>query len=172
MGAALTVGRHLRPSPDRPRDLLVGVGGIGTGLFFDLEGDHTLGREESRPGRLRDVRDYCKLHIIAHYIAVLLGARPSGRPFRAVPVGKVGDDAAGRRLREEMAEAGMDTSLVEAVPGQPTLLGVCFQYPDGSGGNITPTVSAASTLTAADVDRAAPLLAAHAGRGIALAAPE
>ena len=51
---------------------LFGVGGIGTGLFFNLEGEHTLGRNESRTGQLLDVRDFCKLHIVAHYISKLL----------------------------------------------------------------------------------------------------
>jgi sugar/nucleoside kinase (ribokinase family) len=138
-------------------------------MAFALEGDHDLGRNESRPGRLLDVRDYCKLHIIAHYPAVLLGARPDGVPFRVVPVGKVGADQAGRRLVHEMAEAGMDTSFVDTVASRPTLLSVCFQYPDGSGGNVTTSVSAASELGTGDVDRAAGLLD---GRAIALAAPE
>ncbi|HEX9186839.1 MAG TPA: PfkB family carbohydrate kinase [Vicinamibacteria bacterium] len=163
------------PSPgtapgDRARyRRLVGVGGIGVGTFFALEGTHDLGRNESRPGRLLDVRDYCKLHIIAHYPAVLLGARPEGIPFHVLPVGKVGIDEAGLRLRAEMSEAGMDTRLVEAVPGHPTLQSVCFQYPDGSGGNITTVDSAASLLTAADVDRALPWLDHET---LALAAPE
>ncbi len=52
---------------------LIGTGGIGAGAFFALDGNHTLGREESRSGRYLDRRDYCKLHIIAHYVQVLLG---------------------------------------------------------------------------------------------------
>ena len=148
---------------------LVGVGGIGAGTVFGLEGDHDLGRNESRPGRLLDVRDYCKLHIIAHYPAVLLGGRRSGPPFRVVPIGKVGADETGRRVRREMAEAGMDVRLVEEVPGRPTLQSVCFLYPDGSGGNVTTCDSAASALTADEVDEAAGLLDE---RTIALAAPE
>jgi len=147
----------------------VGIGGIGTGTFFALEGEHDLGRNESRPARLLDVRDYCKLHIIAHYPAVLLGAQASGEPFHVVPVGKLGQDDAGRRLRQEMTAAGMDLRLVEDVAGRPTLQSVCFQYPDGSGGNITTLDSAAATLTSADVAAGASLLDA---RAIALAAPE
>jgi hypothetical protein len=60
---------------------LIGVGGIGTGAFFALSGDHTLGREESRLGKYLDRRDYCKLHIITHYIQTLLGPQfiPSDR---------------------------------------------------------------------------------------------
>jgi sugar/nucleoside kinase (ribokinase family) len=134
-----------------------------------LEGSHDLGRNESRPARLLDVRDYCKLHIVAHYPAVLLGASETGPPFHVVPVGKIGADEAGRRLREEMRAVGMDVRFVDTVEDRPTLMSVCFQYPDGSGGNLTTSNSAAAALTCADVDRAASLLDE---RTIALAAPE
>ena len=145
------------------------MGGIGTGLFFALEGAHDLGRDESRPARLLDARDYCKLHIVSHYPAVLLGARPAGEPFHVLPLGRVGDDEQGRRLREEMRAAGMDVRYVETMRGRKTLLSVCFQYPDGSGGNITTCDSAATELRARDVEEAAGLLDA---RTIALALPE
>ena len=163
--------RHLRFKPDSPYRRLIGVGGIGTGIFFALEGNHTLGRNESRPARLLDIRDYCKLHIIAHYVAVLLGAEPSGTPFHVVPIGKVGDDEPGRRMLQEMSAAGMDLQLVEIV-NHPTLFSVCFQYPSGEGGNLTTTQSAAAELTAEDVSDALPLLSAGSVRSIALAAPE
>jgi sugar/nucleoside kinase (ribokinase family) len=166
------MGRILKPSKKTRYNLLVGVGGIGTGMFFKLEGDHTLGRNESRPAALLDVRDYCKLHIIAHYVAVLLGAKPSGKPFHALPIGKVGDDVQGHRLIEEMRTAGMDTRLVDIVTGKPTMLSICFQYPDGSGGNITTSISAASDLSNADIDCAAKFLGKSGSRGIVLAAPE
>ena len=159
----------LRLPEDPPFTTLVGVGGIGGGMFLALEGDATLGREESRGAHLLDVRDACKLHIVAHHVAVLLGAAPSGAPFHVVPVGRVGADETGRRLIDEMRAAGMDTSRVGTVEGVPTLFSVCFQYPDGSGGNLTTTGSAAATLTEADVDRVAALLEP---RTIALAAPE
>jgi ribokinase len=165
----MSARRTLRLGPDAPFRRLVGVGGIGGGMVLALEGDHTIGRNESRPARLLDVHDYCKLHIVAHHVAVLLGATPGGEPFHVVPLGRVGADEAGRRLVAEMADAGMDTSHVQTVEGTPTLFSVCFQYPDGSGGNLTTVDSAASTLTPADVERAAPLLDA---RAIALAAPE
>ena len=161
--------RALQLSPDAPYRRLVGVGGIGAGLFFALEGNHDLGRNESRPGRLLDVRDYCKLHIIAQYPAVLLGAREDRGPFHVVPVGLVGTDEAGLRLRAEMERAGMDVRFVGALPGSPTLLSVCFQYPDGSGGNVTTVDSAAAFVSARDVDRAEGWLAPDA---LALAAPE
>jgi len=155
--------------PRRRYDRIVGVGGIGAGLFFALEGSHELGRDESRPARLLDIRDYCKLHIVAHYPAALLGARPTGRPFHVVPVGAVGADETGRRLREEMEAVGMDTALVRVAPQRPTLLSVCFQYPDGSGGNITTSNSAAAALRPEDLDGVAGLLDA---RTVALALPE
>ena len=151
---------------------LVGVGGIGTGICFRLEGDATLGRNESRPARLLDVRDYCKLHIITHYVALLLGAKPSGEPFHVAPVGFVGDDERGRRLIGEMSEVGMDTALVKVAGDRPTLFSVCFEYPDGSGGNMTTSDSAAAALAAEDVAAAAPIFDAAAGRAIALGAPE
>ncbi len=161
--------RTIRLRPDAPYRRLVGVGGIGGGMFLALEGDDTLGRNESRPARLLDVRDRAKLHIVAHHVAVLLGARSSGASFEVVPLGRVGQDDVGRRLVTEMGHAGMDTSWIEAVAGSPTLFSVCFQYPDGSGGNVTTSDSAAARLTEADVDRIAHLLDA---RTIALAAPE
>jgi sugar/nucleoside kinase (ribokinase family) len=159
-------------SSDFPYAGLVGVGGIGTGLFFALEGDHTLGRNESRPGRLLDVRDYCKLHIIAHYVAVILGAGSEPDRFHVLPIGKVGDDGPGRAMLHEMAAAGMDTRNVVTIPDRPTTLSVCFQYPDGSGGNITTSDSAAVALTGEDIDDAMRFLRAPAQRYIALAAPE
>src|SRR5690348_17315570 len=79
---------------DSPYEVLVGTGGIGGGMIFDLEGDQTLGREESRAARLRPARDFCKLHIIAHYPAALLPA-----PFSVHPVGAVGLDDPGREMK-------------------------------------------------------------------------
>ncbi len=165
----MTERRTLPLAPDAPFRRLVGVGGIGGGMFLTLEGDRTLGRNESRPARLLDVRDYGKLHIVAHHVAVLLGAEPSGTPFHVVPLGKVGADETGRRLVGEMAETGMDTTHVEETPDAPTMFSVCFQYPDGSGGNITTADSAAATLRGSDVEHIAALLGPHV---IALAAPE
>ncbi len=150
-----------------PYEILIGTGGIGHGYLFDLEGDDTLGREESRAARLREARDYCKLHIIAHYPAVLLPP-----PFRVVPVGAVGNDEPGARLLREMNGAGMDTTLVRTIERTPTTLSVCFQYPDGTGGNLTAADAASARVTPADIERARPLFERHRGRGIALAAPE
>jgi len=151
---------------------LIGVGGIGTGIFFELEGDHTLGRNESRPARLLDVRDYCKLHIVIHYVAKLLGARSSGKPFHVVPVGIVGDDGPGHQMLKAMSDAGIDTTHVYATSKLPTLFSVCFQYPDGAGGNITTSNGAAATLSNEHLDDIADLLRSDGTHTIALAVPE
>ena len=164
--------RALRIDDSSPYQKLIGVGGLGTGIFFSLEGDHTLGRHESRPGRLLDVRDYCKLHIVIHYVAKLLGARASGVPFHVVPVGNVGADAAGEFVRKEMSEVGIDTGLVRTVPRWPTLFSVCFQYPDGSGGNITCNNSAAAALCESDLSCVAEQFRVGGEKIIALAVPE
>lgn len=163
--------RYLRIGENSPFNQLIGVGGLGTGIFFELEGDHTLGRNESRPGRLLDVKDYCKLHIVIHYVATLLGSATQ-RGFRVLPLGNVGDDSAGRTVIQTMAAAGIDTTHVRVVSTAPTLFSVCFQYPDGSGGNITTDNSAAGTLSDEDVSSMATLLSHGGRRSIALAVPE
>lgn len=143
------------------------TGGIGSGLFFALDGNTTLGREESRSGRLLERRDYCKGHIIAHTVQTLVGG-----DFPVVPIGLVGDDDVGRRLLEEMAAAGLNVQHVGVLPGHSTLYSICLLYPDGSGGNLTTNDSASAHLTAAHVEAARPTFTAHTGRGIAVAAPE
>jgi len=146
---------------------LIGVGGIGSGLFFALEGNRDLGRNESRAASLIDSRDYCKLHIVIHYLAVLLE-----RELQIVPVALVGNDSTGLRLIEEMNAVAIDTSHVLISNECPTLLSVCYQYPDGSGGNITASNSAATLLTSRDIDRAESLFEEYSGQCIALALPE
>jgi ribokinase len=146
---------------------LIGVGGIGTGKFFALLGNATLGREESRLGYFIDRKDYCKLHIAAHYVKVLLGPE-----FSVLPVGKVGDDDAGRELVQEMQEVGLDLKYVERCPGYQTLYSFCFIYPDGSGGNLTTADSACSQVDARTVEEAREDFSRFSGHGIALAMPE
>jgi ribokinase len=146
---------------------MVGTGGIGHGSFFLLEGNETLGREESRAGRFLDRRDYCKLHIISHYLRVLMGPA-----FSVFPVGRVGDDDAGTRLLQEMRAAGLDLRFVERVPGSPTLYSFCFLYPDGSGGNLTTASSACAAVDPAAVEAASAVMAGLGTAGIALAVPE
>ena len=145
---------------------LVGVGGIGSGHFFSVDGDKTLGREESRSGRLLRQRDYCKLHIITHYVSTLLG-----KTFATLALGKVGDDEIGRRLLQEMEDADIDTHFVE-VSKAPTLFSFCIIYPDGSGGNLTTNDSASADVDDKLIQKAANQFRHYAGSGIALAVPE
>lgn len=146
---------------------MVGTGGIGSGSFFLLAGTTTLGREESRGGRFLDRRDYCKLHIACHYVKKLMGDG-----FPVSPVGSVGADDPGRRLVEEMREAGLDLRFVDVVPGASTLFSFCFLYPDGTGGNMTTEDSASSRVGPQAIDRAEPVIAGLGRAGIALALPE
>ena len=146
---------------------MIGTGGIGSGMFFALNGNHTLGREESRAGIFLDQRDYCKLHIISHYVKVLLGP-----DFHTILAGKVGEDAVGRSLLDEMRQTGLDVRHVMVDPGSRTLFSVCFTYPDGSGGNLTAADLASEQVDAQTIAAAEPEFARYAGHGIALAAPE
>jgi sugar/nucleoside kinase (ribokinase family) len=150
----------------------IGIGGIGAGMIYALQGDHELGRNESRLGELLDSRDYCKLHIVLHYIARLMGSRREPDSFQVWPVGVVGGDAAGRQILTEMSAAGMDTRFVRTHPALRTIFSICFMYPDGSGGNITSSNSAAAALSVDDLRAAAPYMKAAGARGIALCAPE
>lgn len=146
---------------------MLGVGGIGSGKFFLLEGNHTLGREESRSGRFLDTRDYCKLHIISHYVKTLLGHN-----YAVIPIGKIGDDEVGKNLLNEMRETGMNLNYVKHSEDSPTLFSFCFVYPDGSGGNMTTNDSACSKVDALFIEKAETEFIRFAGQGIALAAPE
>ena len=151
----------------RRYDCLIGTGGIGSGLFFAMKENHTLGREESRSGSYLDYRDYCKLHIISHYVKTLLGPG-----FEVIPLGKVGDDEVGRRLLVEMESVGLDLRYIRTSPSARTLLSICFLYPDGSGGNLTPLESACTEVNESYIAEAEPDFTRFMGRGIALAAPE
>jgi sugar/nucleoside kinase (ribokinase family) len=146
---------------------IIGTGGIGSGKFFQLNGDHTLGREESRSGHFLNVIDYCKQHIILHYIKVLLG--PS---FSVIPVGKIGDDDIGQILFNEMSKTGFVMNRIEKVPYVSTLFSFCFYYPDGSGGNMTTDNSASAQVDAAFIETAGTEIEKFGTKGIILAAPE
>ena len=95
VGAPLSPG-VLRADGSSPYRRLVGVGGIGTGLFFALEGNHDLGRNESRPARLAR---RARLLQAAHR-RPLPGGAPGARPsaFEVLPVGT-------RRRRRDRASA-------------------------------------------------------------------
>lgn len=146
---------------------IIGTGGIGTGKFFVLNGNHTLGREESRSGHFLDINDYCKQHIILHYIKVLLGSS-----FEVIPVGKVGNDDIGQVLFNEMNDMGFIMKLVHKEPQVSTLFSFCFFYPDKSGGNLTTDNSASSMVDAGYIEEAIPEIKKLGSGGIIMAAPE
>ena len=149
---------------------LIGTGGIGRGILFQLQGDATLGRSESRLGVLTDAKDYCKLHIIFHYLAVMLGDGAE-----VLPIGGVGADEAGQTLLAEIAQTGMDCRHIAVHPEAATLFSVCYQYPDKEGGNITTANSASGAVTAAYVrDCVAELekTAPPRGKQMVMAVPE
>jgi len=148
-------------------DALIGTGGIGSGVFFQIEGNATVGREESRAGRHLDQRDYCKLHIVSHYVAVMMDPA-----FSVIPVGCVGADDVGDRLVSEMAEVGLDLRFVRHTPERPTMYAICLVYPDGSGCNLTTSDSASSRVDACLVGESAAEFARFEGRGVCAALPE
>jgi sugar/nucleoside kinase (ribokinase family) len=162
----------LHANAERGFTCAIGVGGIGAGIVYALQGEHELGRNESRLGELLDSRDYCKLHIVLHYIARFMGSGRGPACFPVRPVGVVGNDAAGRQILIEMGAAGMDTQFVRTDPTLKTPFSVCFLYPDGSGGNITSSNSAAGALSFDDLAAALPYMKAAGARGVALCVPE
>lgn len=146
---------------------MIGTGGIGSGSLFLLDGNQTLGREESRSGKYLDARDYCKLHIIAHNVKML-----AGPAFPVFPVGMIGDDDVGGTIFKEMEQAGLEMKYVQYSRGDKTLFGFCFLYPDGSGGNLTTQESACSRVDPLFIDTARPVLEKYTGNFVSLAAPE
>jgi sugar/nucleoside kinase (ribokinase family) len=146
---------------------VIGVGGVGSGSVFLLNGDHTLGREESRTGCFLDQKDYCKLHIILHYVQTLLGPQ-----FQVFPISRVGDDTIGRQLLNEMDNTGMVMKYMGQSVNSDTLFAFCFRYPDKSGGNMSTGDSACSKVDAEFVRMAAKEFSHFKDEGIVLAAPE
>lgn len=147
-------------------DYIVGTGGIGKGILFQLTGNHPLGRNESRLAELTDFRDYCKLHIILHYAAYFTQGK-----IPVYALGCVGRDTAGGELLRELKREGIDTRYIRQDEESKTLYAVCYQYPTGEGGNITTSNSACSKVLPENIDlffeEEKP-----AGRGLFLAAPE
>lgn len=147
-------------------DYVAGIGGIGSGILFQLVGNHTMGRNESRQARLTDSRDYCKLHIILHYVSTFLeGALP------VYAIGRVGKDENGRQLKQSMSCAGININCVSEDIHNPTMYAVCYQYPNGECCNISTENSACRTVGEKDVDHFFQTIPAGS-RGVMLAVPE
>lgn len=157
-------------NPARSFSRVIGVGGIGTGVIYKLEGNHTLGRDESRRAQLMPARDFCKQHIILHYVAKLL--RELRAPVKVLPVGAVGQDEAGQRVRTLMKQAGMDVRHVRTLTNTPTLFSICLLYPDKCGANLTESHSASGRVTVNHVAEVRAELNRHQGRCLVLAVPE
>ncbi len=149
---------------------IIGTGGIGTGVFYRLESNRDIGRDESRPAHRLDQRDYCKQHIILHYLAVLL--RDLKMPVSVIPIGAVGDDDAGTDLLREMRKAGMRLEHVRRLPNAATLTAVCYLFPDGSGGNFTESQSACETVSPRIIRQAWASIRVGWEESMVLAAPE
>ena len=66
--------------------------------------------------------------------------------IQVIPVSAIGDDVRGSKVRDEMANAGLNLKYLKTYANTPTLHSLCFQYPDGSGGNITENQSACSKV--------------------------
>jgi len=145
---------------------IFGTGGIGTGVLFKFSSDRPLTRDESRPARLTDCKDYCKGHIILHYAAALTGG------VRVYAIGIVGDDEHGARLISEMTDAGVDARFVAKTREARTMYSVCFQYPDGAGGNITASNSASALVTPGYIEECAGRPPFIDGDSIVVSAPE
>ena len=147
---------------------VAGTGGIGMGILFKLLGSHLLGKNESRLAELTDYTDYCKLHIILNYVAAYLKNR-----IPVYAIGRVGADKIGQDLISLMKKSGIQKQFVtvDPDPHQKTLYAVCFQYPDGEGGNLTAANSASSTVSPEDI-RHFFATSGVTGTGIILAAPE
>ncbi len=163
---------ELRPNRSTGFTQVVGVGGIGTGTIVALHQNHTLGRNESRTGEWIDARDYCKLHIVEHYIAALSDSKTNPDNFKVFAVGNVGDDTAGATLMNEMSDVGIDIRYVRVEPERPTLFSIAFSYPDKSGGNITASNSAACKLSTDQLAECRSEMQRAGARGIALCLPE
>lgn len=152
-------------------DHIVGTGGIGSGIFFSMMGNETIGRNESRMATLLPYKDFCKQHIIIHYIAVLLGAKTDSE-FQCYPIGKVGNDDIGKNLLTMMKDVGMDITNVSISNDSSTLFSVCYQYPDYSGGNITTNESASSLASSEDISNFFAHFELNGSKEIILAVPE
>lgn len=148
-------------------DRVMGTGGIGTGVLWNLEDNRPLERTESRPARLSLARDYCKQHIILHYLARVM------TDAEVLAIGKVGGDEAGNRLSTEMRRAGIGMDFVTRMENGVTMSSVCLQYPDMAVCNVTTSNSVCGEVDAAYVRSClAELGRPMDKRAIVLAAPE
>ena len=147
---------------------VIGTGGIGSGILFNFDDNRPLSRNETRMASLSKAKDYCKLHIILHYIARILSPE-----LLVYAIGVVGQDQAGAELTAKMKRAGIDTTFVHQTTEKPTMFAVCLQYPDKSVCNVTTAESASSLLSESDIVYAVSNVPTHLDEHtIAIAVPE
>ena len=127
---------------------IVGTGGVGTGLVFRSGSNRTLGRNESRLASLTDVRDYCKLHIVFHYLGKMLS--PAAK---IVAASIVGEDEAGDSCIAMMERAGIHTGCIKRSDSAPTMQSMCLIYPDNAGCNVTAENSACNQVDTTYIER-------------------
>jgi sugar/nucleoside kinase (ribokinase family) len=93
--------------------------------------------------------------------------------IHVIAIGKVGNDSEGKRLLEEMQQAGIDTRFVEVDPENPTMYSVCIQYADKSGFNVTSSNNASGAVTPQYINDCIDSISGGIdSRTIVLAAPE
>jgi sugar/nucleoside kinase (ribokinase family) len=105
-----------------------------------------------------------------HYVAKFLSELGAG--VEVIPVGAVGNDDHGRRLVAVMREAGMNIQHINVLDDAHTLFGICYTFPDGSGGNLTEDNSASNRVTPAMIGELENVVKASAESCLLLAAPE
>ena len=123
---------------------IVGTGGLGVGVIYQMDGNHPIGKSESRKAFLQPYQDFCKIHIILHYVSKLI--QDLSLPVKVFPISGVGDDANGRKILNLLEKVGMELDLVKSLNDRPTLTCICQNYPDGSSSNITEGASACDIL--------------------------
>ncbi|MDD4080158.1 MAG: PfkB family carbohydrate kinase [Eubacteriales bacterium] len=117
---------------------------------------------------LSPAKDYCKQHIILHYVARILSPEVSVHA-----IGAVGRDSAGGELLQQMESAGIDTAFVKRLEQKPTMYSVCLQYPDKAICNVTTSQSASSLVSEIDIQTALDNLPFQvSGRTLVVAVPE
>ena len=159
--------QHMEEEKRYPFNKVIGTGGIGAGILFQLDSNEPLKRNESRPAVLSDTQDYCKQHIILHYIAKSLYPHTD-----VYAIGKVGCDADGRRLLEEMEAAHIHTDTVEMDAALPTMFSTCIQYADKAVCNVTSSNSASTLVTPEYIRKSLAHIPAIDAATIIMAAPE
>ena len=146
---------------------IIGIRGLGSGKFFKLNGDHKIGRDESRIGHFLYINDYCNQHIILHYLKVLL------EPFfTVIPNGKIGDEDVGNYSFNEMSTTGFNMNHIEKVLHTSTLSSFSFQFPDGSSGNLTTDNPVSAQVDSAFIENAGEEIKKFGSKGIIIAVPE